>query len=146
MEVEFLHPRFVGRDGCALDADAVFLNGLGRLHRDSVFGGVAALDSEVEIIDLNLEIRKDQLFLDEHPHDPGHFVAVDLDDRTHDLDFIHFFLRRSRSGGASPATPTATRCRGGPYARAVAMASGRGSAQRWLVRTSGFGSGAAARA
>ena len=44
LEVEFLHPAFVRRDGGALDADAVLLDRLGRVDGDLVVGRVAVLD------------------------------------------------------------------------------------------------------
>ncbi len=44
LEVELLHARFVRRDGGALDADAVLLDGVGRIDGDLVAGLVAVLD------------------------------------------------------------------------------------------------------
>jgi hypothetical protein len=75
------------RDGRALDADAVLLDGVGRVDRDLVVGGVAVLDAEVVILQVDVEIGVDQLVLDELPDDPGHLVAVDLDDGVGTLIF-----------------------------------------------------------
>jgi len=60
--LELLHPRLVGRDGGAFDADAVPGDGVGRVHRDPVVGLVALLDAEVVILKLDVEIGQDQLF------------------------------------------------------------------------------------
>ena len=45
--------------------------------------------AEVEIDQLEVEIGKDQLVLDQLPDDAGHLVAVELDDGIGDLDLGH---------------------------------------------------------
>ena len=79
----------VRRDRRAFDADAVSLDRLRRLDRDLVVRRVAVLDAEVVIFQVDVEIGVDQLVLDELPDDPGHLVAVELDDRVGDLDLRH---------------------------------------------------------
>ena len=69
-----------GRDRRALDADAVLLDGVGRVDGDLVVGLVALLDAEVEVLQVDVEVREDQLVLDERPDDPRHLVPVELDD------------------------------------------------------------------
>ena len=52
---------------------------------------------EVVVLQVDVEVREDQLVLDELPDDPRHLVAVELDDRVADLDLRHGFsslLRR----------------------------------------------------
>ena len=44
---------------------------------------------EVVVFQVDIEIRQDQLVLDEAPDDPGHLVAVQLDDRGFYLDLRH---------------------------------------------------------
>ena len=78
-----------GRDRRALDADAVLLDRVRGVDRDLVGRGVAALDPEVEVDELDVEVGQDQLVLDERPDDPGHLVAVELDDGVLDLDLRH---------------------------------------------------------
>ena len=82
-------PRLVGRDRRALDADPVLLDRVRGVDRDLVGGRVAALDPEVEVHELDVEVGQDQLLLDEGPDDPGHLVAVELDDRVLDFDLRH---------------------------------------------------------
>ncbi len=89
LEIEFLHAGFVRRDGGALHADADLLDGVGGIHRDLVVGGVAVLHAQVEIHQVHVEERQDQLVLDVLPDDPGHLVAVEFDDRVGHLDFRH---------------------------------------------------------
>ena len=94
LEAEFLDPRLVRGDGRALDADAVRLDGVGGVDGDAVVARVAALDREVEVNEVDVEIGLDQLVLDHRPDDPGHLVAVELDDRIRDLDLGHGGLQR----------------------------------------------------
>ena len=65
------------------------LDRVGGVDRDLVVGGVAALDAEVVVLQVDVEVRQDQLLLDERPDDAGHLVAVELDDRVVDLDLGH---------------------------------------------------------
>ncbi|CDX59859.1 NADP-dependent isocitrate dehydrogenase (modular protein) [Mesorhizobium plurifarium] len=89
LQLEFLDARLVGGDGRAFHADAPFLDGVGRVDRHLVVGGVAVLDAEVVIFKLQVEIGVDQLVLDELPDDAGHLVAVEFDDRVRHLDLRH---------------------------------------------------------
>jgi len=57
----------------------VALDRFGGLHGDLVAGGVAGFDREVEVRELDVEVGKDQLVLDERPDDARHLVAVELD-------------------------------------------------------------------
>ena len=89
LQAELLHARLVGRDRRALDADAVLLDRFGRFDGDAVVGRVAALDAQVEVAQLDVEVGKDQLVLDERPDDPRHLVAVEVDERVLHLDLGH---------------------------------------------------------
>ena len=72
-----------------LTRDADLLGRLRGIDGDLVAGLVAFADAEVEIHQVDIEIRMDQLVLDELPDDPGHLVAVHLDDRVGHFDFRH---------------------------------------------------------
>ena len=94
LQAELLHARLVGGDRRALHADAVPLDRLGRFDGDLVVGRVAALDPEVVVLQLHVQVRQDQLVPDERPDDPRHLVAVELDYRV-----LHLDLRHVRSSG-----------------------------------------------
>jgi hypothetical protein len=64
----------------------VALDGVGGVTCDLVVGGVAVLDTEVVVLQLDVEIRQDQPFLDELPDDAGHLVATEHDDRVEHRD------------------------------------------------------------
>jgi hypothetical protein len=99
LEAELLDARLVWGDRRALHADAVSLDGVGGVDRDLVVGRVAALDAEVVVLELDVEIGKDQLVLDELPDDPRHLVAVELDDRRLHCDLGHEGLLEVRAAG-----------------------------------------------
>jgi hypothetical protein len=54
------------------------------------------LDSEVEILELHVQIGQDQLLLDEVPDDARHLVPVEFDNGIGDLDLVHGKPRRER--------------------------------------------------
>ena len=89
LEPELLDARLVGCDRRALHADPVLLDRVRGVDRDLVVGRVAALDAEVEVLQVDVEVRQDQLVLDELPDDPGHLVAVEFDDGISHLDLRH---------------------------------------------------------
>src|SRR5690606_24107439 len=89
LEIELGHPRLVGSDGGALHPHPVPLDGVGRVDRDLVVRGVAVLDRQVVVLQRDVQVRQDQPLPDLLPDDPGHLVAVELDDRVGYLDLRH---------------------------------------------------------
>jgi hypothetical protein len=67
----------------------VALDRIGRVDRDLVVGGVTMLDAQVVVLQLNVEVRQDQLLPDLLPDDPRHLIAVELHDGVLDLDLRH---------------------------------------------------------
>ena len=88
-QAEFLDPSLVRGDGRAFDANAVFLDRMGRVYGDLVVGLVADLHPQIVILQIHIEIGKDQLFLNEIPHDAGHLITVELNDRVFHFDLGH---------------------------------------------------------
>jgi hypothetical protein len=86
---DFLHPGLVRRDGGALHADAHLLDGVRRVDRDLIVGLVAVFHPQVEIHQVDIQERIDQLIFDVLPDDPGHLVAIEFDDGIGHLDFCH---------------------------------------------------------
>jgi len=87
LEVEFLHPVLVGRDGGALDAHAVLLDSVGRVDGDLVVGFVAVLDTQVVVLNVEVQVRNNELVLDELPDNARHLDAVKLDNGVSYFDF-----------------------------------------------------------
>lgn len=90
LEVELLDSCLVGGDSCALHADLVLLDGFGGVDGDLVVGFVAVLETQVVVLEVDVEVLVDELVLDVLPDDAGHFVAVELDERVLDLDLLDF--------------------------------------------------------
>ena len=102
LKVEFLDASFVGGDGGAFDADAVFLDGFCGFDGDGVVGGIAVGETEVEVFEGDVEIWVDEFAFDVGPDDAGHFVAIEFDDGVFDGDFWwegRHFEGRSRGEG-----------------------------------------------
>ncbi len=78
LQLELLYPGLVRRDGRALDADVVLLDGFGAFDRDLVVGLVPALDAKVVLVKLHVQVGLEELGLDVVPDDPGHLVAEDV--------------------------------------------------------------------
>ena len=55
LELELLDSRLIGRDGGALDSNFTLFDGLCGLDGDLVVGGIAVLDAEIEIEDVEIE-------------------------------------------------------------------------------------------
>ena len=106
-----------------LTATPCFLVAFGRVDRDLVVGPVARLDAEVEVLQVDVEIRKDQRLADLLPDDARHLVAVHLDDGVLHLDLRSraapcgcsrneaIIARRSAAAYRRTAAPASARCR-----------------------------------
>ena len=105
LELELLDAGLVRCDRRAFHADAVALDRLGRIDRHLIVGGVAVLDAEIVIVEVEIEVGVDELVLDLRPDDPGHLVAVELDDRIGHLDLRHVgpSVARCRAAGRLPS-------------------------------------------
>jgi hypothetical protein len=77
------------------------LDGVGRVDRHLIVGGVTVLHAQVVVVQLKVQIREDQLVLDHLPDDAGHLVAVDVHNRVVDLDLGHGFSSLSSDGEVS---------------------------------------------
>ena len=89
LESEFLHACFVRCNGRALYRRTVPLRGLGRINRDLITRRITMFHAQVVVIQLNVEIRQDELVLDELPDDARHLVAIHLHYRIYNLDLGH---------------------------------------------------------
>jgi len=67
-----------------------------------VVGLVALLDAEIVIVQVDIELGMDQIVPDQVPDDPGHLVAVELDDGIGNFDLGHVREPALRCGGDFP--------------------------------------------
>jgi hypothetical protein len=52
-------------------------------------------DSQVEVLNIEIEVREDQFVFDKLPDDAGHLVPVHLDDGFGYFDFIHGSIKKN---------------------------------------------------
>ena len=78
LQVELLHAILVRSDGRAFDAYAILTDGMGGIDRHLVVRLVAVFHTKVVVLDVDIQVGKDELVLDEFPDDAGHLVAVQL--------------------------------------------------------------------
>ena len=107
LEAKLLHTRFIRRNRRALHADAVLLDGVRGIDRDLVVGRVARLDAQVEVLEVDIQIGRDELVLDERPDHARHLVAIELDERRLYLDLGHLRYPMLLAGGIAG---TISRC------------------------------------
>lgn len=88
-KAKFLNACFIGRDGGTFDSNAVLTDGVGSINGNLVIGFVTVFDSEVEIFDVQVEVRENKFFLDITPNDAGHFISIQFHNRIGHLDFAH---------------------------------------------------------
>ena len=86
LQVKFFNSGFVGGYRCAFHADPVFQDCVCRINRHLVSRCITALDAQVVVVDVDIEIRQDQPIFNELPDDPRHFVAVNIDNRIYNFD------------------------------------------------------------
>ncbi|OPZ68802.1 MAG: hypothetical protein BWY82_02439 [Verrucomicrobia bacterium ADurb.Bin474] len=47
------------------------------------------LDPQIEIADVQIKVRQNELILDETPNDASHLIPIQFDNRVCDFDFCH---------------------------------------------------------
>lgn len=86
LQLELLDTSLIGGDGGTLDTDLVLLDGLGGVNGDLVVGLVTVLETEIIVLQVDIEVGIDELVLDGLPDDTGHLIAIELNDGVLDLD------------------------------------------------------------
>ena len=97
LQAELFNTRLIGSDCRALDAHAMLFDRIGGINRHLVVSRVAILDRQVVVTQINIQVGVDQTVFNELPHDAGHFVAIEFNDRACNLHFRHRFSFRRAS-------------------------------------------------
>jgi hypothetical protein len=105
LQFEFLNSSLIGGDGGALDSHLALLDGSGGIEGHLVIGLVSVLDTEIEVVDLEVEERMDEIVLDELPEDPGHLVTVMLSDSALHLDLLGSEAVAEHAAGGDSEAP-----------------------------------------
>ena len=88
-QAEFFDPGLVRGDRGTFDTDPVLFDRISRIYGDLVIGVIANLNSQIVVFQIDIQIGQDQFFFDEVPHDPGHFIPVEFNNRVFHLDLGH---------------------------------------------------------
>jgi len=86
LEAEFSDTSLIWGDSSALDTNLAGLDGFCGLMGDLIVSGITVLDAEIEVLDIQITMREDELLLDELPDNSGHLISVHLDNGVSDLD------------------------------------------------------------
>lgn len=62
LQLELLNTGLIGGDGGALDTDTVLLDGLGGINGDLVIGLITVFDTEIVVLEVDIEVRQNQLW------------------------------------------------------------------------------------
>ncbi|KAI6763787.1 hypothetical protein HG530_007576 [Fusarium avenaceum] len=88
LQLKLFDTSFIRGDGGTLDTDGVLLDSLGGINGDLIVGLVTVLKTEIIVLEVDVEVRVDELVLDDLPDDAGHLITVELDDGVLDLDLV----------------------------------------------------------
>lgn len=89
LELELLNTGLIWSDSGALDTDGVLLDGLSGINGDLVVGLITVLETQVVVLEVDIEVWVDELVFDVLPDDAGHLISVQLDDWVLDLDLLN---------------------------------------------------------
>ncbi|KAH0281690.1 putative isocitrate dehydrogenase, partial [Aureobasidium melanogenum] len=88
LQVELLDTGLVRGDGSALDTDRVLLDSLGGINGDLVVGLISVGKTEIVVLEVDVEVRVNELVLDVLPDDASHLITIKLDNRVLHLDLV----------------------------------------------------------
>ena len=86
LKAKLFNASFIRSNSRALNANAMLLDGFSRINCDLVISCIAMLHAEVVILKIDIEVRQDQLILDELPHNACHLITIELDYRSFYFD------------------------------------------------------------
>jgi len=87
-ELELLDSCLIWCDCGALNTNFVFFNGVGTIEGNLIICLISLLDTEVKVLDVDVEIWEDEQILDLMPNDACHFITVHFDNWLINLDLL----------------------------------------------------------
>ena len=78
LQAKLFNACFIRSNSCALNTNAMLLNCFSGIDSDLIIGCIAVFHAKVVVLKVDVEIRQDQLILDELPHNAGHLIAIEL--------------------------------------------------------------------
>lgn len=86
LELKLFHTLLIWRDGRALHTHAVLLDRLRSIRCDLIICLITLLQAKIVVLEIDVQVWVNEFVLDVLPDDPGHLVAIKLDDGVLDLD------------------------------------------------------------
>jgi hypothetical protein len=89
---ELFYSCFIRCDGGTFDTDFTLFDCFGSVNGDLIIGLVSVLDTEIKVLDWDINEWSDELLFDGLPDDSGHFISIEFYDWIFDCDFgvLHF--------------------------------------------------------
>jgi len=88
LQVELLDSRLVRRDSSTLNSHTVFLDRLRAINCNLIVRLIPILEPQVVVLEVDVQVRVDELVLDVLPDDAGHLVAVQFHHWVLNLDLL----------------------------------------------------------
>ena len=88
LEAELLNTGLIRSDSGALDTNLAGLDCLSSLNGNLIISGVTILHAEIEVLDIQVQVREDKLILDKLPDNSGHLITVHFGDGIGYLDLL----------------------------------------------------------
>ncbi len=88
LQIKLLNSRLIRRNSRTLNAHRVLLNRLRAINRNPIIRLIPILQSQIIVLEIDIQIRVDEFILNILPDDPRHLVAVELHYGVLDLDLL----------------------------------------------------------
>src|SRR5665647_1285059 len=89
LQTKFCHTRFIRRNSSTFNTNVILLDGIGSIYSYLIISGIAMLNTQIIIFNVNIQKRENQLFSDHFPDDAGHFVPIEFHYRIQYFNFFH---------------------------------------------------------
>ena len=88
LQVELLDSRLVRRDSSTLNSHTVFLDRLRAINCNLIVRLIPILEPQVVVLEVDVQVRVDELVLDILPDDAGHLITIQLHHGVLHLDLL----------------------------------------------------------
>ncbi len=85
-QIELFDSFLIGCDGGTFNTNIVLFDGLCRIYGHLIIGLITIWQTQVVILDFQVQVRQDEHFFDFGPNDASHFVTIQIDNWVGDFD------------------------------------------------------------
>lgn len=94
LKAELLDSCLIWCDGSTLDADTTCSDGIGSINRDLIVCLVSMLNTQIKVLDVEVQEWCDKLIFDHLPDDSGHFITIEFSNWLLNLDLLRLHILR----------------------------------------------------